>query len=276
MSSANSSCSSFTVSLPKGPALHKVMKHYNPLGFPGAVGSVDVTHVHWSCAPYSHRQLYIGKEGFATLAYEATVDHTGRLMTVTEGFLEAQNDRSIIRLDSAVATIRRNEPYISTTYTLFSEDGIPEDKAKIKEGIYLIANGDYNRWLILMCPVKYPANDRVAAWSKRLEQVRMYVECFFGVLKARFLILKKAILFRKKEGISNVMFTYCILHNMLHAMDDFDDMEAGDAVWDGANGSCEDGGEIPLEVSTKMVSDMAIEVVAEVPKDGGTVRFVTP
>lgn len=66
----------------------------------------------------------------------------------------------------------------------------------------------------MMCPVTYPANDRVAAWSKRLEQIRKDVECFFGALKARFLILKKVVLFGKKEDIDNAMFTCCILHNM--------------------------------------------------------------
>ncbi|CAN0157482.1 unnamed protein product, partial [Discosporangium mesarthrocarpum] len=49
---------------------------YEAVGFPGAVSSTDVTHVRWERAPISYSVHYTGKEGYETVAYEVTVDHT--------------------------------------------------------------------------------------------------------------------------------------------------------------------------------------------------------
>lgn len=53
----------------------------------------------------------------------------------------------------------------------------------------------------------------------------------------------------------------------VHAMDGFDDMERGGADWDRADGSCEDGGEIPPEVSTKTVSGTDTILAAHVRRE---------
>ena len=37
---------------------------YAKLGFLGAVGSVDATHVAWDKAPAAYQSLYVGKEGY--------------------------------------------------------------------------------------------------------------------------------------------------------------------------------------------------------------------
>lgn len=72
-------------------------------------------------------------------------------------------------------------------------------------------------------------------WSVALESVRKDVECFFGILKGRFRILKLGILFRDKEDIDNMFFTYCTLHNMLHAFDGLDELEPT-VDWGGKEG----------------------------------------
>lgn len=127
------------------------MKHHVALGFTGAMGSVDVTHMHWGRAPYSHRQLYIGKKGFAAIAYKAIVNHRGQVMAMTEGFPGAQNDKSIVRLDSAVQAIRKDEPYTLTTDTLSSENGAKEGKEAVKMAVHLIVDSGYHRVRECIC-----------------------------------------------------------------------------------------------------------------------------
>lgn len=63
-------------------------------------------------------------------------------------------------------------------------------------------------------------------WSKALESIRKDVECFFGILKGRFRILKLGILFQDKVDIDNMIFTCCTLHNMLHAFDGLNELES--------------------------------------------------
>ena len=84
-------------------------------------------------------------------------------------------------------------------------------------------------------PTKYPLSAAETQYSKALESARKDVECFFGVLKGRFRILKLPILYRKKEAVDNLFFTCCILHNMLHDYDGLDKLEEN-IDWAGKDG----------------------------------------
>ena len=46
------------------------LKVYSRLGFPGAIGSIDCTHVMWGRCPALYQNTYTGKEKKATVAYE--------------------------------------------------------------------------------------------------------------------------------------------------------------------------------------------------------------
>jgi hypothetical protein len=48
-------------------------------------------------------RYFTGKEHFPTIAYEATVDHSGRVLGVTKGFPGAKNDKTIVRFDLTVS-----------------------------------------------------------------------------------------------------------------------------------------------------------------------------
>ncbi|CAN0023821.1 unnamed protein product [Choristocarpus tenellus] len=86
--------------------------------FPGAVGSTDVTNVRWERAPISDAPYYIGKEGYATVAYEVAVDHTGFARGVTAGFPGAKNDKTIIRYDGAIQKLRNDPTYRQLEYNV--------------------------------------------------------------------------------------------------------------------------------------------------------------
>lgn len=81
------------VRLPTGITQDDVMGSYGLLGFIRAVGSADLTHVRWECCPYRDARSYKGKQGFPTITYQATVDLSGRIIDVTEGFPGARTTR---------------------------------------------------------------------------------------------------------------------------------------------------------------------------------------
>lgn len=64
--------------LPVGDELKKVEEVFRRSGYPGAVGSTDCTHFKWR-GPFSEARINTGKEGYQTVAVEATCDHTGEL-----------------------------------------------------------------------------------------------------------------------------------------------------------------------------------------------------
>lgn len=90
------------------------------------------------------------------------------------------------------------------------------------------------QWKILMEPNKQPVKLPDVLFTNLLESVRKDVECFFGILKARFRILKLALAYQSQKTIDNVFFTCCILHNMLHTYDGMEGLHE-DVNWVGSD-----------------------------------------
>lgn len=129
---------------PTGQALESTLKSFDTAGFPGAVGLTAVTHIHWQHAPFSAREAYVGKEeGLPTLAFECTVDRSGRCLAAAKGVPGAQRDSAVALSDDFVQEVREGD-YKDVEFTLKDEDG--ED---VKEkGLYLLAGGEHHlvRW----------------------------------------------------------------------------------------------------------------------------------
>ena len=61
----------------------------------------------------------------------------------------------------------------------------------IEKGFHFICDGGYHTWPQLIDPYKYQLDDSAEwIWSDHLESIGKDVECFFGILKKRFMILK--------------------------------------------------------------------------------------
>lgn len=197
--------------------ISKVTEVYKRLGFPGAIGSVDCTHIRWDKCPAHLRATCKGKEGFPSLAYELTVDHFRRIHAVTEGHYGTRNDKTIVKYDAHVMAVK-NGLYAQVPYHLYNAAGVLVQHV----GLWLITDGGYHRWSCMACPMKHAHDIQHTTWSCSLESVRKDVECVNGALKSRFRDLKNPIELHKKEYIDNVIFTCCILHNILIEYDGFD------------------------------------------------------
>jgi hypothetical protein len=92
---------------------------------------------------------------------------------------------------------------------------------------YLICDGGYPKRPLLICPFKDQLEGSDMHFcSKHIESLRKDVECTFGILKRRFMILKHAVRLHNIEDLEHVFRTCCILHNILLAHDGRDDWEA--------------------------------------------------
>ncbi|CAM9530890.1 unnamed protein product, partial [Sphacelaria rigidula] len=111
------------VCLPTGEDQDKVMEDFHKLRFTGAVGSADVTHVKWDACPYSEQRVHTGKDGYPTIAYHATVDHSGRVLADMPGCPGSFNDKTIIRFDAAVTKIKNDAVYKDRVIYLRAADG---------------------------------------------------------------------------------------------------------------------------------------------------------
>ena len=125
----------------KNGELDHVVRQYDRLGFTGAMGSMDVTHIGWSRCPYNQARSYTGKEGVPTVEYQVTVNHAGRAVAVTEGFTGSTNDKTIICWDAAVERIRNVKQYTEKTFDVYNEDGT----TRTLKGCYLLVDNGYHK-----------------------------------------------------------------------------------------------------------------------------------
>lgn len=80
------------VSFPEGEDLEQVNRTYAKLGFPGACGSMDVTHIPLGKCPEGLKQLATGKEKFPTLAFQCVCSPNRRITYCSKGYLGSYND----------------------------------------------------------------------------------------------------------------------------------------------------------------------------------------
>lgn len=80
-----------------------------------------------------------------------------------------------------------------------------------------------------------PSTADEIAYREHVESVRKDIECFFGVLKGRFRILKLPLLYRGIHKLDSIFQTCCALHNMLHSYDGLSLLEK-DCDWGGKDG----------------------------------------
>jgi hypothetical protein len=80
---------------------------------------------------------------------------------------------------------------------------------------YLFTDGIYLEWACFVQSIQLPADEKQSHFVECQEAVRKDVDHCFGVLQARFAIIQNPSSHWSMELISNIMFTCCILHNMI-------------------------------------------------------------
>ena len=166
----------------KMPTLEELTRNgaeYGTAGVPGPVGSVDCVHVRQWCVSANLRQMATGKEKYPSRSYEVMVNHRGRILSVTTGFHGSVNDKTIVKFDGAMTSIR-DGLYADHSFLIYDSDG---NLVEMK-GAYVICDNGYLKWPSMMEPSKYSCTIEEKMWSEMIESLRKDVECTFGVRRA--------------------------------------------------------------------------------------------
>jgi hypothetical protein len=83
-------------------SFNRVVGEYMIRGLPGCVGSVDCVHIGWDKCPIQYHNMYKGKEGFPSIAYEVICTARKFIQSVTVGHPGSRNDKHIVRTDESV------------------------------------------------------------------------------------------------------------------------------------------------------------------------------
>ena len=191
--------------------LDRVLKSYLRYGFIGCHGSIDCVHIGWDKYPSQWRPLFVGKEGYPSIVYQVICDNHHKIQAVSQGHPGARNDKTIVKLDDAVATLKSKNSWLgSMPWIVTVSSGL-----KKFFGYYLICDGGYLRWPCLVTGINDDTSHQMRAMNKKLGSVRKDIECTFGGMKKRFKWLKNWNSLVDQADIDNVFTTCCMLHNIL-------------------------------------------------------------
>ena len=122
---------------------------YTRLGLPGCIGSTDCVHIRLKRCSSGDSVQHKGKEGYPTLFYEVTVNHTSKIISVTYGIPGTMSDRTIVRFDGFVTDIHDGIIYNNVKFQMCNIIG---EEFEVK-GAWLLCDNGYPKWRCMQCPL---------------------------------------------------------------------------------------------------------------------------
>jgi hypothetical protein len=146
-------------------------------------------------------------------------------------------------------------------YVVYDKYGRPR---RCRGGHFLV-DGGYQKFACFIPPQRWRGESASIYWSECAESARKDVECVFGILKARFRMLSKALEFNSAKTIENIMKCCCMLHNILLIHDGLDSRYNDKNFWEQVNPD-DDSEEVDLEtyVNNEVDDKDTINLIAEV------------
>lgn len=176
-------------------------------GFPGMVGSIDCTHWSWRNCPMAWRGQYGRGDhgGVPSLILEAVASTDLWIWHAFFGVPGSHNDRTVLDQSPIFDDILSGKaPDLP-----FTVNG-----NQYNFGYYL-TDGIYPRFSTFVKAIRYPTTPRDKLFTKRQEGARKDVERAFGVLKAKWHIVKNAARPYELENLRSIMYACIIMHNMV-------------------------------------------------------------
>ena len=190
-------------------------KDFSDAGLPGCIGSMDATHVCMIKCPAKLRNLHLSfKQNLPARTYNMVTDHRRGIMSSTTGHPSRYNDKTLVLFDNLLTSVHAGEVLDDLQFTLLARNGDEIQEVKYS-GAWFITDNGYLNWPITIPPFKDPKTYAQRRWSRWIESMRKDVECTFGILKGRFVILQNGIRLHGLCNTDKVWLTCCALHNML-------------------------------------------------------------
>uniref|UniRef100_A0A0D3AM82 DDE Tnp4 domain-containing protein n=1 Tax=Brassica oleracea var. oleracea TaxID=109376 RepID=A0A0D3AM82_BRAOL len=174
-------------------------------GFPGMIGSIDCMHWEWKNCSTAWKGQYTRGSGTPTIVLEAVASYDLWIWHAFFGPPGTLNNINVLERSPVFDDIIKGQAPEVT----FSVNGREYHLA------YYLTDGIYPKWATFIQSISMPQVPKAVLFAQHQEAVRKDVERAFGVLQARFAIVKNPALFWDKAKIGNIMRACIILHNMI-------------------------------------------------------------
>lgn len=174
-------------------------------GFPGMIGSIDCMHWEWKNCPTAWKGQYTRGSGKPTIVLEAVASADLWIWHAFFGPPGTLNDINVLDRSPVFDDILQGRaPKVN-----YIVNGHEYHLA------YYLTDGIYPKWATFVQSIPLPQSQKASLFATQQEAVRKDVERAFGVLQARFAIVKNPALLWDKIKIGKIMRACIILHNMI-------------------------------------------------------------
>ncbi|XP_024008877.1 putative nuclease HARBI1 [Eutrema salsugineum] len=185
--------------------LQRLLDEGESRGFPGMIGSIDCMHWEWKNCHTAWKGQYTRGSGKPTIVLEAVASHDLWIWHAFFGPPGTLNDINVLDRSPVFDDILHGR----APKVRYSVNG---HQYKLP---YYLTDGIYPKWTTFIQSIRLPQEPKHRMFAKMQESVRKDVERAFGVLQARFAIIKNPALMWDKEKIGKIMRAAVILHNMI-------------------------------------------------------------
>ena len=113
---------------------------FTRLGFPGTYCNSDGVHLSWDACPAKMKNLFVGKEGYPTLAFNVSVLQSRLIIHVADWLPGGKNDKTQAQHDELFAKLRYGKLHPDRIYILYDAHG----RMQVCKGLYAIVDGGYH------------------------------------------------------------------------------------------------------------------------------------
>ncbi|XP_028060009.1 uncharacterized protein LOC114263635 [Camellia sinensis] len=181
-------------------------------GFPGMLGSIDCMHWKWKNCPTARKGMYSGHIHEPTIILEAVASQDLWIWHAFFGMPRSHNNINV--LDR------------SSVFSLLTQGRAPPVNYSINRNDYTmgyyLADGIYPQCATFVKTISSPQGNKQIYFAKAQESARKDVERAFGMLQARFAIVREPARFWKTKIMEDIIMACIIMHNMV-AEDERDD-----------------------------------------------------
>lgn len=189
---------------PNTEDIARLLRKAEERGFPGMLGSIDCMHWEWEKCPTAWHGQYRGHHKKPTIILEAVASHDLWVWHAFFGMPGSCNDINVL--------------HRSPVFNNLSSGHAPEvnftvNGREYNMGYYL-ADGIYPPWATLITPIPAAVSNKQNRFNEKQQEYRKDVERTFGVLQAKYAIIKGPSRMWDPGDMKYIVQCVIILHNM--------------------------------------------------------------
>ncbi|XP_028055091.1 uncharacterized protein LOC114259276 [Camellia sinensis] len=190
---------------PNSNEIAKLLAVSESHGFSRMLGSSDCMHWKWKNCPTALKGMYTGHIHEPTIILEAVASYDLWIWQAFFGLPGSHNDINVLERSFVFTELAQGRAP-AVNYTINGNE--------YTMGYYL-ADGIYPQWSTFVKTIPSPQGNKKKLFAAAQEATRKDVERAFGVLQARFAIVRRPARFWNTKMLKYIMKACIILHNMI-------------------------------------------------------------